>query len=298
MFDFIKRKVSTFLSGLGGRLKELFSTQNGNSSIDFEKLEKLLLESDVGVAVCDQLIDSVKKICSNQNQVDYEMVKQELKKQLLEILFDCKKAESWPKILLLVGVNGVGKTTFAAKFAHKLKSKGYKPLLVAADTFRAAAVDQISVLASRAKIDLVEGTDSQDPASVVFKGASKFIEGNYDHLIIDTAGRLHTKANLMTELEKIGRVLSKKLGDSTQISTWLVMDSTLGQSNISQAEIFNESTQLDGLVLTKCDGTAKGGGIFSIAKKFKLPVVFLTAGQTFQDLETFDPQDYVDKFLT
>lgn len=299
MFGFIKRKISNFFSGLGNRLKELFSTTNGAESIDFLKLEKLLLESDVGMSVSEQLINSVKKICRDQNYVDFQAVSQELKKQLLEILSDCQKTEIYPKILLLVGVNGVGKTTFAAKFAHHLKSKGKKPLLVAADTFRAAAVDQISVLAGRANIDLVEGIDGQDPASVVFQGASKYIDGGFDHLIIDTAGRLHTKVNLMAELEKIGKVLEKKLGnDASQISTWLVMDSMLGQSSISQAEIFNESTKLNGIVLTKCDGTAKGGGVFAIAKKFKLPVAFLTAGQSFDDLEAFDAQDYVDKFLT
>lgn len=298
MFGFgsIRNKIASLWSGLGSRLKSLFSSQSGE--IDYDKLEKLLLESDVGVKVCDQLIESVKAAAREKGHADLETVQKELGHQLLEILQNCPTTTARPKVLLIVGVNGAGKTTFAAKLAGRFKAEGKKPLMVAADTFRAAAGDQIFGWADKAKIDLVEGVDGQDPASVVYQGATKFIDEGFDSLIIDTAGRLHTKQNLMTELEKIKKVLSKKLGENQEVSTWLVLDSMLGQSSISQAEIFNASTKLDGIVLTKCDGAAKGGGIFAIAKQFNIPIVFTASGQKLEDLEEFDASEYVNKFLS
>lgn len=296
MFGFIKKTISSFFGNLGTRLKNIFST-DAAGTLNFAELEKMLLESDIGTEVSAQLIDKI-KIAQTRKILDFEKLKTLLEVELLNILQQCKTADRDPKILMLVGVNGAGKTTFAAKIADTFKRAGKKPLLVAGDTFRAAAVAQINDWASKINLELVQGVEGQDPASVVFLGAQKFVQEGFDHLIIDTAGRLHTKVNLMAELQKIKTVLTKKLGSGQRVATWLVLDAMLGQSSINQAEIFNNATELDGIVLTKCDGPAKGGIIFAVAQKFKLPVIFISNGQSTEDLIRFDAATFVQNFLS
>ncbi len=290
---FIKKSVSKLWIGIGSKLKQLFASSE-NEKLNVESLRTILLENDVGVSVCDKIIESLEKNAATAN---LPTLKKVLHKNLVKLLTDCPPTPNRPKVVMLVGVNGAGKTTFAAKFANLLKREGKNPVLVAADTFRAAAGKQLKEWAMKTNTPLIEGRENQDPASVVYKGAGFFRENQCDHLIIDTAGRLHTKSNLMAELAKIKKVLAKKLGPDIKISTWLVLDSMLGQSSTNQAEVFHSATTIDGLVLTKCDGAAKGGAIFTIAYKFNLPVVFTTNGQDLDDLKDFNPEEYVNSFL-
>jgi fused signal recognition particle receptor len=295
MFGFIKKSFTNFFSGLGSRLKSIFSTDN-SGKLNLTELETLLLESDVGNEVCQKLLHIIKTQEHNR-PLGFEQLKASLEQELLTILNACGRPDLRPKILMLVGVNGAGKTTFTAKFANLLKNENKKTLLVAGDTFRAAAADQIKEWANRLNLEIVQGKTDQDPASVVFAGADKFVREGFDQLIIDTAGRLHTKANLMAELQKIRNVLAKKLGSEQKVTTWLVLDAMLGQSSINQAENFHHTTKLDGLVITKCDASARAGAIFAIAQRFSLPVMFMSNGQGLEDLEAFDAPSFVRKFL-
>ena len=196
----------------------------------------------------------------------------------------------------MVGINGSGKTTFAGKLAHKYAQESKKVLLVAADTFRAAAPEQLQEWSDTVGVDMVRGTQNQDPASVVCSGCEKFKTDQYDILIIDTAGRLHTKTNLMNELTKINRVITKQLPDKT-VNTLLTIDSMLGQNSFEQAKLFHESTDLSGLVLTKMDGTGKGGIVFAITDELAIPIWYITFGEQLNQLKLFDKNEYVDNLL-
>ena len=201
-----------------------------------------------------------------------------------------------PRVVLLVGVNGTGKTTFAAKYAHLLKKAGKRVVLVAADTFRAAAVNQLKEWANRIGVVLFSGKEGQDPASVVFDACDYFKKESIDHIIIDTAGRLQTKVNLMRELEKIHRIIERQLG-SFDSHTWLTIDSMIGQNSVQQAKLFYDSTQISGLILTKFDGTGKGGALFSITEEIKVPVMYVTFGEALEDVRPFNVQEYVQALL-
>jgi len=199
-------------------------------------------------------------------------------------------------LFLLVGINGSGKTTFASKLANYYKRQHKKVLFVAADTFRAAAVEQLSEWAVKLGVDIVHGSANQDPAAVVYQGCEKFKHENYDVLIIDTAGRLQTKTNLMQELGKIKRVIGKVLPDK-DILTLLTLDAMLGQNSLVQAQVFNEVVSLSGVVLTKMDGTGKGGIVLAVAQQLRLPVVFISCGERVDDLKLFDSQEYVTNLV-
>ena len=197
---------------------------------------------------------------------------------------------------MLVGINGSGKTTLAAKLAYHAKSKGKKVLLVAADTFRAAAQEQLGLWAQKLNADIELGKQGQDPASVVFAGCQRYKQQGYDTLIIDTAGRLQTKTNLMKELEKIKRVIGQQVPNQT-INTILTVDSMLGQNSLEQARIFHESTKLDAIALTKMDGTGKGGIVFAIADELGIPVAYITYGEAIEHLKIFDADEYVQNLI-
>jgi len=197
---------------------------------------------------------------------------------------------------MLAGINGSGKTTFAGKFANKLISDGKKPLLVAGDTFRAAATQQLLEWGKRVGVEVFVGKDNQDPASVIFDACSKFSSENYDHLVIDTAGRVQTKINLMNELKKMRSIINKKL-PGEDINTWLTIDSMLGQNSFTQAKVFHEATSINGLILTKMDGTGKGGIVFSITKELGLPILYVTFGEKLEDLKSFNPKEYIANLL-
>ena len=203
---------------------------------------------------------------------------------------------SLEKVYVMVGINGSGKTTFAAKLANKFKQKGHKVLLVAADTFRAAATEQLEAWATKIGVDIVTGSAEQDPASVVFKGCEKCKQEGYDKIIIDTAGRLQTKVNLMKELEKIKKIIKRHFPDEN-INTLLTIDSMLGQNSLEQAKVFQESTDVNGIILTKMDGTAKGGIVFAISQELNIPIAYISFGEQLDQFKTFDAKEYVSELL-
>lgn len=292
MFNFIKRQLQKIYTGFTGKLAVFF----GKATIDeatLRELELLLISSDTGVTTTRAIIDRLK----TRSIADGAQLRIALEEQLQAILHSVEQAHvSEKSVYLLVGINGSGKTTFVAKLAHYLQAQDKKVLLVAADTFRAAAPEQLSVWAERLGVDIVCGAQGQDPAAVVFSGCERFNRGGYDALIIDTAGRLQTKTNLMNELAKIRRVMSKVLVD-TPVATLLTIDAMLGQNSFEQARIFKEAAPLDGIVLTKMDGTGKGGIVFAIADQLGIPVAFITFGEAIEDLKKFDAQQFVHDLL-
>lgn len=291
MFNFIKTKIKKIYSGFTNKATSIFK-QNKLDDQFLKELSNLLIQADTGYKTTENIITKLQNDIKNKTIENLDQTKEELIKLLIEELKTNKKIILTPKILLIVGVNGSGKTTFAAKYAIKLKSLGKKVLLVAGDTFRAAAVQQLKEWADKIDVEIFIGKPNQDPASVIFDACKKFQDENFDHIIIDTAGRLQTKVNLMNELEKIKRVIGKILPEH-EINSWLTIDSMLGQNSLKQAEIFNQATKLDGLILTKLDGTGKGGIVFSIVHELNLPLLYLTFGESLDDIKVFDSNEYV-----
>ncbi len=295
MFNFIKNALKKVYSSVSNRLTALF----GNAVVDdatIQSLHTILLEADTGVATTNHLIDHVKKEMQSGRLATGEDLKNALEEQLLQKLDATAYCKSNAPIILLVGINGSGKTSTAGKLAHMLTKQGERPILVAADTFRAAAVEQLSIWAERTNSLFIKGADGQDPASVVYAGLEAFARGQGSRLIIDTAGRLQTKTYLMQELEKIRRIIAKKCPE-TQVSTLLTIDAMLGQNSFDQAKLFHESTQLDGIVLTKMDGTGKGGIVFSITQAFQVPVAYITYGEELSTIKPFDSHAFVSDLL-
>ena len=265
----------------------------------FEELEEILIESDVGVNLALKVIEEVLEKSKKQKINDSE----EINELLIETLFegymdkgdsptDIIFREEGPTVLLVVGVNGVGKTTTIAKLAHRYREIGKKVMLVAADTFRAGATEQLQIWADRLNIPLIKGTNNADPASVAYDGVKKAKQENYDLVIVDTAGRLQNKQNLMDELSKIRRVMSKEVPDSPH-ETFLIIDATTGQNGVIQAKAFAEVTKLTGVVITKMDGTSKGGIILAIRDELGTPVRFIGLGEKMEDLKEFDIDSYL-----
>ena len=265
----------------------------------FEELEEMLIMSDIGVNTVinfmDRLVDRVKK----EKIEDPEQLREVIVDELFiiyvnnEVLTNkINYSEEGPTVLLFVGVNGVGKTTTIAKIAKKEKDNKKKVLLVAGDTFRAGAIEQIKEWGDRLKVDVVSGEENSDPASVVYKGIEKAKNEKYDVVLVDTAGRLQNKLNLMKELEKINKVIVNLIGHEVN-ETLLVIDATTGQNGISQAKAFKEITNVTGIVLTKLDGTAKGGIVLAIKEDVNIPVKFIGLGEKAEDLEDFDVEKYI-----
>ncbi len=305
MFSFIKQSLSKIYSAVTAQAHALF----GRPTVDEQtlaELELLLISADTGVKTTQKLIENLKKQAAAGTIKTGEQLKKALQEQLVQILQNTKTPEGshTPPIphtltnqdqctvYLLVGINGSGKTTVCSKLANLCKAQGKKVLLVAADTFRAAATEQLTAWAQQLEIPVVTGTQDQDPASVVFRGCEQFKQGHYDTLIIDTAGRLQTKTNLMKELEKIKRTITRHLPAHT-ICTLLTIDAMLGQNSFEQAQLFHESTQLDGIILTKMDGTGKGGIVFSISQELGIPIAYITFGEQLSQIKSFDVQEYV-----
>ncbi len=294
MFGFIKKAFSTIYQQFTDKARALFS----RSHIDMEsltELEKILISADTGIHTTRIIINNLKKSVQQGAISQGVELEAALAKQLVALLAN-RSYDPKADVYLLVGINGSGKTTFAAKLGAWLKAKQLNVLFVAADTFRAAATEQLQSWASKLSSDVVTGKEHQDPASVVFSGCERFKGGNYDALIIDTAGRLQTKVNLMKELKKIKQIIERQLPDK-KISTLLTVDAMLGQNSFEQAKIFNESTQVDGIVLTKMDGTGKGGIVFSITQELNIPIAFISFGEKPDQLALFDPQEYVANLL-
>jgi fused signal recognition particle receptor len=256
-----------------------------------EALEELLISADIGVAATDRIIAAVKARSGSGDGLR-ELVKREL----LDVFAAVDRpvaVASHPKISLIVGVNGTGKTTTVGKLANLLKSEGQQPLICAADTFRAAAVEQLEIWSRRAGVDMVRAREGADPAAVVFDAISSAKAKGRDPVLVDTAGRLHTRVNLMNELDKIKRIASREVPGAPQ-EVLLVLDSTVGQNGLAQAREFMNVAGVNGIVLTKLDGTAKGGVAVAIANDLKLPIRYVGVGEGIDDLVQFDPQEYVD----
>lgn len=294
MFNFIKTKLQKIFTTVTSQLGSFFNKKVIDEAA-LKELELILIGSDVGVATTQLVIAELKKeIASNATGAQ---LKEKLHSILLSILLKHSVSlEHDKQVFLFVGINGSGKTTTIAKLAHYYAQQHKKILLVAADTFRAAATEQLAEWAKATQTDMIAGKEGQDPASVVFQGCQAFKNGEYDILIIDTAGRLQTKVNLMHELSKIKRSVVKQLNDMP-IITLLTIDSMLGQNSFEQAKIFKDATDVNGIVLTKMDGTGKGGIVFSIAHELAIPVAFLTFGEQADQIKKFDPQQYVTELL-
>ena len=293
MFNFIKNTLKKIYSTITSQLATLFATNQVDQST-FQKLERILLEADTGVPTTRALIKELHHEMAQGSLTTGDQLKQALQTKLLALLTQKTFAQQGT-IYLFVGINGSGKTTTVAKMAQHCKQQGKKVLVAAADTFRAAAVQQLQGWTEKIGVNLVVG-QSSDPAAVVFTSCQKFKDEKYDILLIDTAGRLQTKTNLMKELEKIGTIVAKQLPNQ-KITTLLTVDSMLGQNSLDQARLFNESTKLDGIVLTKMDGTAKGGIVFAIMQELQVPVAFITFGEQLEQIKPFNPAEFVDGLL-
>ena len=277
-------------------LEQIFQDYRPDDDDFFDELEELLITADMGVDTVDRVVTSMHYLCFDKNikrgDKAREVLIDELKKEL-----DAGESElkigTKPSVILMVGVNGVGKTTTIGKLAALLKSQGKKVLLCAGDTFRAAAADQLEIWANRAGVDIVRHEEGSDPAAVVYDGICAGKARDMDVIIIDTAGRLHNKANLMSELSKMRRIIDRELPQA-DVETLMVLDATTGQNGLIQAEQFLETAGLTGIVLTKLDGTAKGGVVFAIANRLKLPVKFVGVGEGIDDLIPFNPKDYIE----
>ena len=277
-------------------LEEIFRNYQPDDDDFFDELEELLIMADMGVDTVDRVVTSMHYLCFDKNirrgDKAREVLIDELKKELDAGDSELKLGTK-PSVILMVGVNGVGKTTTIGKLAALLKSQGKSVLLCAGDTFRAAAADQLEIWADRAGVDIVRHEEGSDPAAVVYDGICAGKARGTDVIIIDTAGRLHNKANLMNELSKMRRIIDRELPDA-DVETLMVLDATTGQNGLIQAEQFLETAGLTGIVLTKLDGTAKGGVVFAIANRLKLPVKFVGVGEGIDDLIPFNPKDYIE----
>ena len=279
--------------GLSTKMRMLFS-KNKLGDEFYEELEEILISADVSVATAEKVVEGVKERAMAERLKDADYVTGLLKEVLTNMLRDAEVPEiGFPCVIMVVGVNGVGKTTTIGKLANYYITHGKSVTVAAADTFRAAAAEQLSVWADRAKVRIVRHEEGSDPSAVVFDAASSAKAKKTDVLIIDTAGRLHVKDNLMKELEKMSRVVEREYPDADFLKL-LVLDATTGQNALSQAKTFDDAVGLDGLIITKLDGTAKGGFVFSLADELSLPVLYAGVGEKIGDLEKFDSAAFVD----
>jgi signal recognition particle-docking protein ftsY len=264
-----------------------------------EELEEKLIMSDVGMTATDEIMQELKTRIKQDKIVDSQKVIEILKEQLEKILTKENNKinlEKSPAAILMVGVNGAGKTTSIGKIANRLRLQGKKVLVVAADTYRAAAVEQVEEWAKRANVDIIKGHENADPSSVIFTGCKKAKEENYDVVICDTAGRLQSKKSLMDELEKMNKVIDRELPNSSK-ETLLVLDGSTGQNAISQLKAFKEATGVTGVIITKLDGTSKGGVIIKLAKDENIAIKFIGIGEKIDDMEEFNARDFVNAII-
>ena len=259
----------------------------------FDELEELLISADIGVNTTEEILDTLRDTVKDKRLKEPEEVKRELFDILKDMIGEHEplNLSTKPSVILVIGVNGVGKTTSIGKISAELKSQGKKVVVAAADTFRAAAAEQLTVWCERAGVDIIKQAAGADPASVVFDAISAVKSRNADVLIVDTAGRLHNKKNLMDELAKIDRVINRELPDAAK-ETLLVLDATTGQNAVYQAKEFKEASRITGLILTKLDGTAKGGIVISIRRELGMPVKFIGVGEKIDDMKPFDSSEF------
>lgn len=298
-FDKLKNGLNKTKTSFDEKMNDIFSNFRKVDENLLEELEEALIMSDVGANTSATIINNLRERVKKENIKDEQGVREALRKEIQEI-FDATdntlKLETKPAVILVVGVNGVGKTTSIGKIANRLKKDGKKVVVAAADTFRAAAVEQLEIWANRVGCDIVKREEGVDPASVVYDAIKITKEKNADVLICDTAGRLHNKKYLMDELIKIKKVIDKELPDSSE-EVLMVLDATTGQNAISQVQAFKETVDITGIVLTKLDGTAKGGAVIGIVNENKVPVKFIGVGEQVDDMEIFNSEYFVKALI-
>ena len=298
-FERLKNGLTNTRNNLSSKIDKLLSMSTKIDEDLFEELEYILVSADIGANVTMELIDDLKDIVRSERMTEPVQIKEKLielmnkKLSEKELNHNFNIVEGMPTIILVVGVNGVGKTTSIGKLANKFKSKGKNVMLVAADTFRAAATEQLTEWANRAGVPIVSNEEGADPASVVFDGIQSAKSKNIDVLICDTAGRLHNEKNLMNELNKITRVIDREFSNANKEVT-LVLDATTGQNAIVQAKEFRDTANIDGVILTKLDGTAKGGVVFTIQLEMGIPVKQIGIGEQIDDLQDYNDEDFVN----
>ena len=293
-FDKLKNGLTKTRESIAKQVNNVFSVFVKVDDELFENLEEALIMADIGVETSTYIIEKLRDNVKHKHITDGNLVKEELKSIISEILSALDttvNTSTTPSVILVIGVNGVGKTTSIGKIASHYKSMGKKVLLAAADTFRAAAIDQLDIWAQRSGCDIIKHQENSDPAAVVFDACTAAKARGADILICDTAGRLHNKKNLMAELAKINRVIERELPDSAR-ETLLVLDATTGQNAVSRAKLFSEAADITGIILTKLDGTAKGGIVISIAKEQNVPVKFVGVGECIDDLQEYNSDDF------
>lgn len=298
-FDKLKEGLNKTKNSFNEKINNVFSNFRKVDEELLEELEEVLIMSDIGVDASTEIISNLRNRIKKEkieNEEDVKMALREEMEKILSLDDNDLKLDTTPSVILVVGVNGVGKTTSIGKIANKLKKEGKKVLVAAADTFRAAAVEQLEIWTNRANVDIVKKQEGADPASVVYDAVKKAKEENYDVIICDTAGRLHNKKYLMDELAKINRVIDKELPDVSK-ENLLVLDATTGQNAISQVKVFKETVGLTGLILTKLDGSAKGGVVLGIVKENKIPIKFIGVGEQIDDMEKFNPKEFVSAII-
>ncbi len=300
-FDKLKDSLSKTKDRIVGQISQVVSRRKIDDDL-LEDIEEILIEADVGVAATLRLIENIKEKARERKLTEGEEVVGLLKEEIAAILSRTEKPlfdpiDSKPVVWIIVGVNGVGKTTTIGKLAAMFSKDSKKVTIAACDTFRAAAIDQISIWAERGNIDIVKSQEGSDPASVAFDAARASKARGVDLLLVDTAGRLHTKANLMEELKKIRRVIVKAIPEA-KIYTKLILDGSTGQNAVSQVKVFTDAIGCDGIIVTKLDGTAKGGMMIAVAEELDVPVDFIGLGEGIDDIQRFQPKEWAEALFT
>ena len=287
-----------FFSKLGSKLKSLFSIKVIDEEF-FDNLEDTLIEGDLGARLTDEVMEKLRSEAKKNKDLTGEELQKRMKDILSEYIypFEGKLEKGKLNLIMVLGVNGVGKTTTIAKMAKRLERDGYKVLLAAADTFRAAAVEQIDIHAERLGVRIVKQKTGSDPGAVVFDALTSAQSQKDDVVICDTAGRMHNKENLMKELKKIDKIINAKGVDPENYNRFLVIDATTGQNGVSQALLFNEAIPLTGIILTKYDSLSKGGALLQIGKMLKLPIVYVCTGEGYDDISLFDKDEFLNSLV-
>lgn len=296
IFKSLKGFLTKTRDNLGKKLFEVFKAKALDEDF-YENLETAMISADMGITATSSIIEELKEVLYRKKITSPEAAKKELKRIMLECIDYEIPPYTFPLVILVAGVNGVGKTTAIGKLAKLFVSEGKSVIVAAADTFRAAASEQLEVWAKRAGVRLVKHSEGSDPAAVVFDAISSAKAHNTEVILIDTAGRLHNKKNLMEELKKINRVVHRELPNADQ-RNYIVLDATTGQNAVSQVDIFNEAIDIDGIVLTKMDGTAKGGVVLAISAELEIPVVYAGIGEKIDDLISFDAEDFIEAIFS
>ena len=295
-FSKLKEGLRKTKEAISYKLNKLFT--GGVLNDDFyDELEEILLTSDIGAAAADDILERLKDAVDEKHIRHTDAVKVELRRIMVEILEENPKPEyEYPLVIVIAGVNVVGKTTAIGKLAKKFKSEKKSVTIVAGDTFRAAAADQLTVWSERAGVRIVKHAEGADPGAVVYDALMSAKSKKTDVLLVDTAGRLHNKKNLMNDLEKISGIIGREMPEAMHLN-YIVLDATTGQNAVSQVDVFNEAIDIDGIILTKLDGTAKGGVVLAISSQLDIPVVYVGVGEGIDDLEDFDAENFVDAIV-